>query len=65
VPAMNDCSKELNQTDEGDLLNGGVSDEAVEAASMTGGGFPTLWHGTYCFGCPSRPPIGRQAAHEG
>jgi hypothetical protein len=62
---MNDCSEDSNQTDEGYLLRGEVSDEAVEAASMTmpQGGLPTLWHGTYCFACPSRPAIGSQAPH--
>ena len=66
-PVMNDCSKDLNQTDEGDLLSAAeVSDEVIEAASiMVRGGLPTLWYGTYCFGCPSRPAIGGQAAHEG
>ena len=64
-PVMNDCSKEPNQTDDGDLLSAEVSDEVIEAASMVRGGFPTLWYGTYCFGCPSRPARGRQVAHEG
>jgi hypothetical protein len=41
---MNDSSKDPNQTDEGDLLRGEVSDEVIEAtASMPRGGFPTLW----------------------
>jgi hypothetical protein len=32
---MNDCSKDLNQTDEGDLLSAAeVSDEVIEAASI-------------------------------
>jgi hypothetical protein len=52
---MNDCSKDLNQTDEGDLLRDEVSDEVIEAAAMPRGGFPTLWYGTYCFASPSRP----------
>ncbi len=31
-----------------------VSDDALEAASGTpGGGVPTLFHNTYCFGCPA------------
>src|SRR6516162_891207 len=53
---MNDCSKDLNQTDEGDLLRGEVSYEAVEAAaSVATGGLPTFWYSTHCFGCPCRP----------
>jgi hypothetical protein len=59
-PVMNDCSKDLNQADEGDLLRAEVSDEVIEAASMARGGFPTLWYGTYCFACPSRPALSRQ-----
>ena len=59
-PVMNDCSKDLNQADEGDLLRAEVSDEVIEAASMARGGFPTLSYGTYCFACPSRPARSRQ-----
>ena len=51
---------DLSQADEGDLLRDEVSDQALEAASMTWGGFPTLPN-TYCFACPSRPTL---AAHQ-
>jgi hypothetical protein len=55
---------EERQTDEGDLLRDEVSDEAVEAAaSVATGGLPTLWYSTHCFGCPSRPALGREVAH--
>jgi hypothetical protein len=55
--------EDLNQPDEGDLLRDEVSDEAVEAAaSVATGGLPTLWYSTHCFGCPSRPTLGRQVA---
>jgi len=53
---MNGC---LTQTDESALLRGEVSDDAMEAASLARGGFPTLW-----LACPSRPAIG-QTAHKG
>jgi hypothetical protein len=57
-------NEDLNQTDEGDLLRDEISDEAVEAAaSVATGGLPTLWYSTHCFGCPSRPALGGQAAH--
>jgi hypothetical protein len=62
---MNDCSDDLNQTGEDDLLRGEVSDEALEAAAMARGGMPTVWYGTYCFGCPSRPTLSRQVAQQG
>ena len=50
---MSDCNEDLNQTDE-ETLRGEVSDKAIEAASVSPGGFPTLLYGTYCFACPSR-----------
>ena len=56
---MNDCNEDFTQTDEDDLLRDEVSDEAVEAASVAPGGFPTLLYRTYCFTCPSRPTIAR------
>jgi hypothetical protein len=34
------------------ILRDEVSDEALEAAFVAVGGFPTLPH-TYCFACPS------------
>jgi hypothetical protein len=46
---MNDCH--LNQTDE-EILREEVSDEAIEAASITPQGLPTLMHNTYCYACP-------------
>jgi len=61
---MNDCNEDLNQTDEDDFLGDEVSDEAVEAASVAPGGFPTLVYGTYCFTCPSRPTIHSQVAQQ-
>jgi hypothetical protein len=51
---MSDCNEDLNQTDE-DILGDEVSDEAVEAACVAPGGFPTLAYGTYCFTCPVKP----------
>ena len=63
TPMMNYRNEHLNQTDEGYLLRDEVSDEAVEAAaSVATGGLPTLWYSTHCFGCPSRPTLGRQAS---
>ena len=60
---MSDSNGRLNQTDKDNLLLGDeVSDEAVEAASVARGGLPTLLHSTYCFACPSRPTLARQAA---
>jgi hypothetical protein len=44
--------RDLNQTDE--EIRDEVSDEALEAASIAPGGFPTLLYGTYCFACPSK-----------
>ena len=65
-PTMNDRNEDLNQPDEDDLLRDEVSDEAVEAAaSVATGGLPTLWYSTHCFGCPSRPTLGSQAAQQG
>jgi hypothetical protein len=52
---MNDCSED--QTDDDALLRDDVSDDAIEAAAVARGGFPTLLYGTYCFGCPSGPTI--------
>jgi hypothetical protein len=52
---VNDCSED--QTDDDALLRDDVSDDAIEAAAVARGGFPTLLYGTYCFGCPSRPPL--------
>jgi hypothetical protein len=49
---MSDCNKDLNQADE-EILRDEISDEAIEAASVTLRGFPTLLYGTYCFACPS------------
>ena len=58
---MNDCKEGLNQTDE-EILRDEVSDEAVEAAFVAPGGFPTLVYRTYCFTCPSitRSKVARQ-----
>ena len=61
---MNICNEDLNQTDQDDLLRDEVSDEAVEAASVAPGAFPTLLYGTYCFACPSQPTLGRQVAQQ-
>jgi hypothetical protein len=47
---MSDCN---NQTDEETILIDEVSDDAVEAASVAPGGFPTLVWKTYCFTCPA------------
>jgi hypothetical protein len=66
TPMMNNRNEHLNQPDEGDLLSDEVSDEAVEAAaSVATGGLPTVWYSTHCFGCPSRPTLGRQIAQQG
>jgi hypothetical protein len=60
---MNDHNEDLSRPDEGDLLRDELSDEALEAAaSVATLGLPTLWYSTHCFGCPSRPMLGRQAA---
>jgi hypothetical protein len=59
---MNDCKQDLNQTDE-EILRDEVSDEAIEAASDARGGPPTLFYGTYCFACPSRPTIRSEIAY--
>jgi hypothetical protein len=48
--------KDPDQTDE-EILREEVSDEAIEAAFVARGGFPTLLYGTYCLACPSRPAI--------
>jgi hypothetical protein len=48
---MNDGNQDFNQTDE-EILRDEVSDEAIEAASVTPAGLPTLMHNTYCFACP-------------
>ena len=53
---MNDCNQD--QTDDDAPLRDDVSDDAIEAAAVARGGFPTLLYGTYCFGCPS----GRRSA---
>ena len=49
---MKDCNQDPDQTDE-EILRDEVSDEAIEAASVTPRGLPTLMHNTYCFACPS------------
>jgi hypothetical protein len=54
---MNDCNED--QTDEDALLRDDVCDEAIEAASVAWGRFPTLLHGTYCFACVL---LGRRSA---
>ncbi len=42
------------QLTEEETLTCEVSDDALEAASGTRGqGAPTLFHNTYCFGCPA------------
>ncbi len=42
------------QQTEQESLTCEVSDDALEAASgMSGRGVPTLFHSTYCFGCPA------------
>jgi hypothetical protein len=46
------CLQPSSQTDE-EILKDEVADEAIEAASVAPGGFPTLVYGTYCFTCPS------------
>jgi hypothetical protein len=56
---MNDCNQD--QTDDDAPLRDDVSDDAIEAAAVARGGFPTLLYGTYCFGCPSGPTIRSQA----
>jgi hypothetical protein len=56
---MNDCSED--QTDDDALQREDVSNDAIEAAAVARGGFPTLLYGTYCFGCPSGPTIRSQA----
>jgi len=61
---MNRRKEDLGQADEGHLPRDEVSDQALEAASVTWRGFPTLPN-TYCFACPSRPTLGGQAAHQG
>jgi hypothetical protein len=51
---------DYQQTEE-ETLTCEVSDDALEAASGTPGrGVPTLFHNTYCFGCPPslRPMTG-------
>lgn len=53
--AMNHNTSDLDyhQTEEETLI-GEVSDDALEAASGTPTrGVPTLFHNTYCFGCPA------------
>jgi hypothetical protein len=52
---MNDCNQDQNQTDE-EILRDKVSDEALEVASVTPRGLPTLMHNTYCFACPIDNP---------
>jgi hypothetical protein len=48
----NDSASDIDyhQTEEG-TLTCEISDDALEAPSGTRGG-PTLFHSTYCFGCP-------------
>ena len=58
---MSDCNKDLDQTDE-EILRNEVSDEAVEAASLAPGGYPTLAYGTYCFTCPSAKLLSKDEA---
>jgi hypothetical protein len=55
---MSDCNEDLNNQADENILTDEVSDEALEAASVAPGGLPTLWYGTYCFACPSRPALG-------
>jgi hypothetical protein len=56
---MSDCNDQPDEV----ILRDEVSDEALEAASVTPGGIiPTLAYGTYCFACPSRPTIRSQIA---
>jgi hypothetical protein len=43
------ADEDPNQTDEEIILRDEVSDQALEAASVAPGGFPTLAYGTYCF----------------
>ena len=52
---MNDCNKDLDQTDE-EILRDEVSDEAIEATSVVPQVLPTLMHNTYCFACPVDNP---------
>jgi hypothetical protein len=52
---MNDCNRDLDQTDE-EILRDEVSDEALEATSVALVGLPTLMHNTYCFACPVDNP---------
>jgi hypothetical protein len=52
---MNDCNQDLDQTDE-EILRDEVSDEALEAASVTPQGLPTLMHNTYRYACPVDTP---------
>jgi hypothetical protein len=56
--SMSDCNEDLNNQADENILTDEVSDEALEAASVAPGGLPTLWYGTYCFACPSRPALG-------
>ena len=58
---MSDCNEDLNQTAEW-ILGDEVSDEALEAAFIAPGGFPTLVWGTYCFTCPSAKLLGKDGA---
>ncbi len=49
-----DKTSDLDYQTEEETLTCEVSDDALEAASGTpGGGVPTLFHNTYCFGCPA------------
>ena len=52
---MKDCNQDPDQTDE-EILRDEVSDEAIEEASVTPRGLPTLMHNTYCFACPVDNP---------
>jgi len=46
------------QIDEEMILMAEVSDEALEAAALVAlGGLPTIMYRTYCFACPSDPPL--------
>jgi hypothetical protein len=60
---MNDCNQD--QFDDDVPLRDDVSDDAIEAAAVARGGFPTLLYGTYCFGCPSGATIRGQVAQQG
>lgn len=48
-----DENRELDKTNE-QILKFDPSDEALEAAAEADiHGLPTLFHATYCFGCPN------------